>query len=116
MGTEAGHGKSVCDGIGGTVKNLLRDLTAFNTTLSISNARDVMELISPHTSIDLLWYDKSDVDEVQKSLPNLGSLAGATKIHQVKIDNSGNMKAKSLPTDPAYQIIQLKVLRAKNNT
>ena len=53
--TEAGHGKSVCDGIGGTIKKLLRDLTAFNTTLSISNARDVMELITPHTSIDLLW-------------------------------------------------------------
>ena len=83
--TEAGHGKSVCDGIGGTVKNLLRDLTAINTSLSISNARDVMELITPHTSIDLMWYDKSDVDEIHRSLPCLGSLAGATKIHQVKI-------------------------------
>ena len=113
--TEAGHGKSVCDGIGGTVKNLLRDLTAFNTSLAISNAKDVMDLISPHTSIDLFWYNKSDIDDVLKNLPSLSSLTGATKIHQVQFDNLGNMMAKSLPTDPVSQRIQLKILRNKNN-
>ena len=113
--TEAGHGKSVCDGIGGTVKNLLRDLTAYNTSLAISNAKDVMDLISPHTSIDLFWYNKSDIDDVLKNLPSLSSLTGATKIHQVQFDNLGNMMAKSLPTDPVSQRIQLKILRNKNN-
>ena len=53
--TEAGHGKSCCDGIGGTLKNLLRDLTSFNTSLAISSAKDVLDLITPHTSIDLFW-------------------------------------------------------------
>ena len=112
--TEAGHGKSVCDGIGGTVKNLLRDITAFNTSLAISSARDVMNLITPHTSIDLFWFDKAEIEEVQKSLPGLGSLTGATKIHQVQFDSLGNMFAKKLPTDPISQKIKLKVLRNKN--
>ena len=112
--TEAGHGKSCCDGIGGTLKNLLRDLTSFNTSLAISSAKDVLDLITPHTSIDLFWFEKADIDAVQNSLPALGPFTGATKIHQVLFDCDGNMQAKALPTDPISQKINLKVLRKKN--
>ena len=112
--TEAGHGKSCCDGIGGTLKNLLRDLTSFNTSLAISSAKDVLDLITPHTSIELFWFEKADIDAVQNSLPALGPFTGVTKIHQVLFDCDCNMQAKALPTDPISQKINLKVLRKKN--
>ena len=112
--TEAGHGKSCCDGIGGVIKNLLRDLTAFNTSLAISSAKDVLDLITPHTSIDLFWFEKADIVAVQNSLPSLSPFTGATKIHQVLFDSDGNIEARSLPTDPISQKINLKVLRTKN--
>ena len=113
--TEAGHGKSCCDGIGGTIKNLLRDLTAFNTSHVVSCAKDVLDLIKPHTTIDLYWHDKKDIEEVQKSLPSLGSLVGALKIHKLDFDVLGNIKAKSLPSDPISSVVKVKILRTNNN-
>ena len=112
--TEAGHGKSCCDGVGGTIKNLLRDLTAFNTSQVISCAKDVLNLIKPHTTIDLFWHDKNSIDEIQQTMPSLGSLAGALKIHQLHFDHLGNVRAKSLPSDPIYNAVKIKILR-KNN-
>ena len=53
--TEAGHGKSCCDGVGGTIKTMIRDFTAFNTSLVINNAKDVLDLIKDHTTIDLSY-------------------------------------------------------------
>ena len=113
--TEAGHGKSSCDGIGGTVKNLLRDLTAFNTNCVISNAKDVFQLIKSHTTIDLYWHTKKDIADVMDSLPRLSSLKGARLIHQVCYDVAGNVKAKSLPTDLVFETVTLKILRNNIN-
>ena len=112
--TEAGHGKSCCDGIGGTIKNLLRDLTAFNTSIAISNANDVFQLIKRHTTIDLSWHNKRDIADILDGLPRLSSLKGAGIIHQICFDIAGNMKAKSLPTDPVFHLVQLKILRNNN--
>ena len=113
--TEAGHGKSCCDGIGGTVKNILRDVTAFNTSIVVSDAKDVMELIKPHTTIDLFWYEAKNIEEIKNSLPSLSSLKGALKIHQIVFDSCGNVKAKELPTDPIFNEVKLKILRNNNN-
>lgn len=113
--TEAGHGKSCCDGIGGTIKSLLRDLLAFNTSHVVSCAKDVLGLIEPHTTIDLSWHDSKDIEDVQKTLPSLGSLVGALKIHKLDFDVLGNIKAKSLPSDPISSVVKLKILRNNNN-
>lgn len=113
--TEAGHGKSCCDGIGGSIKNLLRDLLAFNTSHVVSCAKDVLGLIEPHTTIDLSWHDTKDIEDVQKTLPSLGSLVGALKIHKLDFDVLGNIKAKSLPSDPISTAVKLKILRHNNN-
>ena len=114
--TEAGHGKSCCDGVGGTIKNLLKDLTAFNTSQVISDAKDVLDLIKPHTTIDLFWHDQNAIDEILNSLPTLGSLVGALKIHQLHFDTLGNVKAKSLPSDPIFNVVKLKILRKNNQS
>ena len=113
--TEAGHGKSCCDGIGGNIKNLIRDLTAFNTSQVITNASDILQLIADKTTIVLSHHTQEDIDAVLKTLPRLGSLKGANKIHYLNFDSSGNVKAKGLPTDPIFDLVKLKILRNKPN-
>ena len=93
--------------------DVMRDLTAFNTSLEVSCAKDVIELIKPHTTVDLSWYEKKDVDIIQNSLPSLSSLTGAFKIHQIVFDAYGYVKTKSLPTDPCNEV-KIKILRSNN--
>ena len=111
--TEAGHGKSCCDGVGGTIKNIIRDFTAFNTSTVITGAADVLVLIADHTTIDLTTHTKEDIETVVENLPGLSSLKGALKIHQINFDPEGNIKAKNLPTDPTFNVVNLKTLRSK---
>ena len=111
--TEAGHGKSSCDGIGGVVKNLVRDLTAFNTSHVIANAKDVLNLLAGKTSIDLSYHSKEDIQNISNSLPYLGSLTGALKMHQISFDSSGGITSKGLPTDPVSSVVKLKIIRSK---
>ena len=111
--TEAGHGKSSCDGIGGTVKNLVKDITAFNTSQVIANAKDVLNLLTGKTTIDLNYHSKEDIQNISNSLPILGSLTGALKIHQISYDSYGGITSKGLPSDPVSSVVKLKIIRSK---
>ena len=111
--TEAGHGKSCCDGVGGTIKTLIRDLTAFNTSIVITKASDVLELIQNQTTIDLTIHTKEDIQVILDNLPYLSSLKGANKFHQITFDSLGNVQARALPTDPTFSVVKLNVLRSK---
>ena len=91
--TESGNGKSSCDGIGGNIKNLIRDLTVFNTSQIITNAKDIINIITGKTTIDLNYNCKNDIEEISKNIPCLGSLTGALKMHQISFDSSGIVKS-----------------------
>ena len=111
--TEAGHGKSCCDGVGGNIKTLIRDLTVFNTSMVISSASDIKDLIANKTTIEVTCHTQEDIHEVLNDLPTLSSLRGAMKMHQIIFDASGAVRARSLPTDPTSNPVVLKVLRDK---
>ena len=51
--TEAGHGKSVCDGIGGRLKTRVKEATALNPALVITSPEDVVEVVQPNSAIHL---------------------------------------------------------------
>ena len=51
--TEAGHGKSVCDGIGGNLKTRLKDITAFNTSHVTNTPEDLLGALQPASDIQL---------------------------------------------------------------
>ena len=83
--TEAGHGKSAADGIGGNIKNLVKDKLAFNTQYTIKTMEDVVKLIEQDTTIELLIHTKDDVQKVANSLPVLSSLYWSSKNSRIAL-------------------------------
>ena len=104
---------SSADGVGGNIKNLIRDLTVFNTSMVITSASDIKDLISNKTTIEVPCHNQENISEVLKDLPTLSSLKGANKMHQINFEANGSVRAKSLPTDPTSNPVVLKVLRDK---
>ena len=111
--TEACHGKSCCDGVGGNIKTLIKDLTVVNTSMVISSASDVKDLIANKTTTDVTCHSQKYIDEVLNDLPTLSSLKGAIQMHQLNFETSGTVRAKSLPTDSTSNPVVLKILRNK---
>ena len=62
---------------------------------------------------DTLYHTKEDIDGIVDTIPGLSSLKGANKIHLVTFDTFGNIKAKALPTDPAFNVVKFKISRKK---
>ena len=109
--TEAGHGKSAADGIGGNIKNLVNDKLAFNTEYTIKTMEDIVELIKDNTTIELLVHTEEEVKKVADSLPKLSSLNGALSIHELLFEKDGKVFAKKLPSDPIYFPVEIKTSR-----
>ena len=109
--TEAGHGKSAADGIGGNIKNLVNDKLAFNTEYTIKTMEDIVELIKDNTTIELLVHTAEEVKKVADTLPKLSSLNGALSIHELLFEKDGKVFAKKLPSDPIYFPVEIKTSR-----
>ena len=108
--TEAGHGKSAADGIGGKIKNLVKDKVAFNRQYTISTMQDIIELIRRDTTIELKIHTKEEVLRVANSLPHLSSLKGALKIHEILYED-GKVLSKQLPGDAFYSLVIIRESR-----
>ena len=84
---------------------------AFNTNIVITSARDIINLVQDHTTVELLSHTKEDKTAISDTLPTLGSLTGALKIHCLFFTNTGSVSAKDLPTDLSARPINIKVMR-----
>ena len=133
--TEAGHGKSSCDGIGGktvavcvflilyilyylgVLKTKASALTAFSTgEQQISNAMDLVTALEGETAVRLHLHTAEDIARVKESIPGqLSSLTGALKIHQISISKEGVMSSKLMPGDEASKIFNI-VTRVRGGT
>ena len=118
--TEAGHGKSPCDGVGGNTKtqveNVAMDIHGNKEILAIHSADDVAKLIKEKTNLsyDILVHKQEKTDEIRKNVGNLSSLVGALKIHEVMIDSNLVIKKKNLPSDPFYKAVLIKQSKRKS--
>lgn len=91
--TEAGHGKSAADGIGGNIKNAAQDKQNMNPDTVIQNAEDVKNTIE--TTIELSVHTKEDIDKVKEDMPKkVGVLTGAGEIHKLLFEPCGRIKIK----------------------
>ena len=115
--TEAGHGKSPCDGVGGNIKTQVEDilLNIFgNHELeTIHSAEDVAKLIAEKTNLtyDITVHKQEKTNEIRESLPKLGALVGAMTTHEVMITSDGVVKKKNLPTDAFYKAVTIRESR-----
>ena len=115
--TEAGHGKSPYDGVGGNIKTQVESalLNNFgqNATDAIHSVKDVKKLIEEKTNLTyhITIHTKDEIENVKKSLPKLGPLVGALKLHEVYICADGLVKKKDLPNDIFYKQVTIRESR-----
>ena len=111
--TEAGHGKSQCDGVGGNVKTqfeiIALDIHGNKKVLAIHNAQDVARILKERTNLsyDIIVH-QHDNDKTKNNLGKLSPLVGALKVHDVFIGDDLVIKKKNLPSDPFYKAVLIK--------
>ncbi|CAH0721934.1 unnamed protein product, partial [Brenthis ino] len=83
---EAGHGKSVADGIGGTIKRMLDKKVCHGA--DIKNARDAYEAIKQSdTMIQVHLIEEDAINTITNAIPdNVRVLPGTMKVHQIITD------------------------------
>ena len=117
MFTEAGHGKSPCDGVGGNTKTQFEavalDLHGNKEVLAIHHAEDVAKVLKEKTNLsyDITVHQQEQTDKIKQSIGKLSSLVGALHTHEMMIDSNLVMKKKNLPTDPFYKAVLIKESR-----
>ena len=115
--TESGHGKSPCDGVGGNIKTQVEEVMLRNhgehEVIQIKSVEDVKELIENKTRLiyDISIHTEKEIEDIRESMPKLGPLVGAMKIHEVLISSNGIIKKKNLPSDVFYQNVNIKESR-----
>lgn len=115
--TEAGHGKSPCDGVGGNIKTQVEDVLLNihgNHELEpIHNAKDVAKVIAEktHLTYDITVHTQETTEAIKESLPKLSALVGAMTTHEVMITPDGVIKKKNLPTDAFYKAVNIRESR-----
>jgi hypothetical protein len=115
--TEAGHGKSPCDGVGGNIKTQVEDILLnifVNHELeTIHSAEDVAKLIAEKTNLtyDITVHKQEKTDAIRESLPKLRALVGSMTTHEVMITSDGVTKKKNLPTDAFYKAVTIRESR-----
>ena len=115
--TEAGHGKSPCDGVGGNIKTQVEAamLASFGQGLlePIHSVQDVKKVIHEKTNLNyhITIHTQEDIENVKESMPKLGPLVGAMKVHEIFIGEDGVIKKKELPTDTFYKQVTIRETR-----
>ena len=76
-------------------------------------AEDVKDLIENETKLtyDIKVHTAEEIQAVRESLPSLGPLARAMKIHEILITADGVIKSKFLPSDVYYDHVKIAVSR-----
>ena len=89
--TETGHGKGPMDGVGGSLKKVIKDTIAYHPNGVIRNTSELMNHLPSYMQTTIVTYDEEDVKEMMKYLTNLKqtkivSKIGITKIHEITCD------------------------------
>ena len=101
--TEAGHGKSPCDGVGGNLKteveNAVLAKIADSEPVSLHTAEDIKNVLEEKANLtyDIKIHNKGQIKEIKESIPKLGPLNAALKIHEIFINSNGKIKKKESP-------------------
>ena len=61
------------------------------------------------TSVEIFIHTKENIQKIKDSMPKVGQLNGATRVHEVGKD--GKMMMKNIPTGSLFKPIRLKIGR-----
>ena len=106
--------------MGGNIKTKVEQaaLTNFGEGVvePIHSVEDVKKVIKEKTNLmyDISIHTKEEIEMVKESMPKLGPLVGAMKIHEILITPDGHVKKKDLPTDPFYKSVNIKESRTRS--
>lgn len=83
---EAGHGKGVADGIGGTVKRVLDKQVCFGR--DVSDAKEAFEILKNTMKVIKIFYIEDEaIDKISFMLPNtILPLKGTFEVHQIIVE------------------------------
>ena len=86
-----------------------------NEIEAIHSVKDVKKLIEQKTNLKyhISIHTKEEIETVQNSMPKLGPLVGALKLHEVFISGDGLLRKKDLPTDTFYKQVTIRESRAR---
>ena len=106
--TEAGHGKSPYDGVGGNIKTQVEAamLNNFgqNAIEAIHSVADVKKHIREKNNLSyhITIHTKEEIERVKETMPKLGPLVGALNLHEVLVSADVLLQKKVLPSDKFY--------------
>ena len=88
-------------------------IITFTLKQPIHCAEDAKDLIENETKLtyDIKVHTAEEIQAVRESLPSLGPLARAMKIHEILITADGVIKSKFLPSDVYYDHVKIAVSR-----
>ena len=75
----------------------------------INTVEDVKNNIE--TSVEIFIHTKENIQKIKDSMPKVGQLNGATRVHEVVFEKDGRMMMKNLPTGSVSKPIRLKIGR-----
>ena len=63
------------------------------------------------TSVEIFIHTKEHIQKIKNSMPKVGQLNGATRVHEVVFEKDGKMMMKNIPTGSLFKPIRLKIGR-----
>ena len=102
---EAGHGKGVSDGIGATIKSLIKQTLNYSEANAMYTCCDIMKEIRTRTKIKILRYDQFDISRVRQMIPlNLTAIKQTMLIHDVLAQPDQNYLLIRNASDEQYRV------------
>ncbi|KAL0860169.1 hypothetical protein ABMA27_010476 [Loxostege sticticalis] len=94
--SEAGHGKSIADGIGGSMKRALDKRVSYG--VDITNANDAYNILQRSgTSVKCFFIPEEDIENFKKLVPiNLEVLPGTMQLHQITTSQENQIQYRQL--------------------
>ena len=77
----------------------------------MSQWQKVLDHLKTNLTHDIKVHTAEEIKKVRESLPKLGPLNKAMKIHEIHISSGGDVRSKFLPSDVFYENVKIKESR-----
>ena len=109
--TETGHGKGPMDGVGGSIKNMIKDTLAYHPNNVIRNTEQLLKYL-PDSNISISTYSEDDVKNISSKMPSPDKFDILSDgVHEIYFSSNDDktIKWKKLSSDSNYSNARIKV-------